>query len=189
MLPQHILTRRATGCDIFVAARTLHVLKSSWLANPTRHRWSNCWPWPCGLVVQVRVVKSGTSILSRSDWPSSQVAPPGSSIPIPSRCSATASAVSGAPNNPHHRVMSGLSDLHGPGSPSRRSQGVCGTGKSSRLSFFLSPFALHLHLCNCIHGRISRLISFQYSFNAGLFGCHIAKSFDDRKLINILTFH
>lgn len=55
-----------------MAARMLHVFNSSRLAslaNLTRHRRSSWWPWPSGLVVQVRVVKSGTSILSRSDWP------------------------------------------------------------------------------------------------------------------------
>lgn len=111
-----------------------------------------------GPVVQVRVVKSGTSILSRSDWPSSQVGRPGSSIPIPSRCSATASAVSGAPNNAHHRIMSGLSDLHGPGSPSNDLMASCGTGKSSRLSFFLLSRCMFI-CAICIHGEISRSIT------------------------------
>lgn len=32
-LPLLILTRRATGCDIFLAARTRHVLNLSWLAS------------------------------------------------------------------------------------------------------------------------------------------------------------
>lgn len=42
-----------------MAARMLHVFNSSRLAslaNLTRHRRSTWWPWPSGLVIQVRVV-------------------------------------------------------------------------------------------------------------------------------------
>lgn len=86
-LPLHILARRATGCDILFPASMQAVLKSSRLASlvgvTAGTGGLNGGLGPVGWSSQVRVHKSGTSISSRSDWPSSQVSLLGTNIAFP----------------------------------------------------------------------------------------------------------
>lgn len=149
-----ILTRLGHRLRHFCSGReSLHVFNSSWLASladsTCRHgtKRSTWRPWPGGRVVEVRVAKSGTSILSRSDWPPSQVCVPlGSSIGSPVRCSVTAkSAVSGGPNNQRPSDLGWLVRPAWPGSPIRtmRSHDVR-SGKVARSEAPYRNFRMHV---------------------------------------------
>lgn len=145
--PGHRLRHFCSGEN---AARTQLVM----LANLTRHRWSNCWPWPSALVVQVRVVKSGTSILSRSDWPSSQVA-----LQVPVFRSEVAAVRLQVQSQVHQTTLIIGSSVACQTCMAQAAlvgdlMASCGTGKSSRLSFLIRAACSFVQLYSWVNIKI-----------------------------------